>query len=63
MCSVPALTAVNVPSGASAWPTCSSWESALLPQQSTVPSVRIPHVWNVPAVTALKGPSARTLCP
>ena len=63
MCSLPALTAVNVPSGASAWPTYSSCESALLPQHWTVPSVRSPHVWSVPAVTALKDPSARVVCP
>ena len=46
----PAVTAVNVPSGASAPP---QW---LSPQQVMVASVLSPHVWPPPVVTAVNVP-------
>ena len=39
---------VNVPAGGSARPL------VLLPQQATVPLVRIPQVWRAPASTAIQ---------
>ena len=46
----PALTALNDPPGASAWP------SSLSPQHSTAPPMRSPQVWYQPALTALNDP-------
>ena len=45
VCSPPAETVTNSPSGVLACPL------VLVPQQVTVPSVRIPQVWSLPAVT------------
>ena len=53
---VPAVTALNVPPGASACP------KPLFPQQVMVASVLSPHVWSPPAVTALEAAVGRGAC-
>ena len=54
---VPAVTALNLPSGALAWP----W--SLAPQQVMVPSARSPHECHPPTVMDRKRPAGRTAHP
>jgi hypothetical protein len=47
---------VNVPAGGVASPY------SLSPQQATVPSVRTPHLWSIPALTETKVPAGGVAC-
>ena len=44
VCSYPALTDRNMPSGGVAWPAKDPYSFSLEPQHSTVPSSLTPHV-------------------